>query len=841
MLRSDIPDVKQRASRFMGRTPTAKDEDQIFPPATLYNIWHSRWLRSRPMLHQTIQPCAHEIALEESDRIIKDSSFKIKVKNLTIRGIHDLLQPKALVQKFCTAAPFMFALMQTFATSPNRQRKRKTGTATGGQDDSEADGEWEDEPDIESSENRGNLESEGLDEDWWKNYNGFSRNPVLNRATNILPLILGLFFKILGTSARVIQMLSNAGICVSGRTVERLKGRISEDTISLAVELIKSGRLFYIIFDNINIFLRKSQQRITNLNNMIHATNCAVIDLGDDTAAEDLQAKHDLRGKRAAATIDDIIPTPEDDAHTKAAFIALIADMLVRYAPDASKWKNQKEILEAIAKMMPEDRPLKVEKTDARPFGVFDVDEGSKKGIIKVLEAIKDRPTLSEEEWSAKVHIIVGDWLTSNNLRAACRDRNDDITRWRELDMLRNLALSGIMHCKPAIASSHKGLLHRTWDVSKPNYAAATALVRHSLIARLLHCVMVLKGMKKWSQLRNWRPNLAEIQEISAQIFDQFATSQAAEDAKAAGDDWLAHGKYFIHDGLMFCLFEHAVSHADAGRVIRVFKYWAFAFRGTGQHNYARECVEVIIKWKYELSPALRTALEKSWFVNRWGEPSRWIVSDLYLEQLNFWVKCVFIAQGNGVTVDYIMERGSACVEVFRDLSHNVARFFGDPLKFQEDMRVLVEDMVRKNLHVLHKEGHFVPAPLPKRPSKAKKVDQSSQPRSAIADPWILGNEAWQEGKFTDFLKGSTYDPALGYPISSESAKDATRHPPCDSVFDNGTVFDQAENPIEYGNHEDLHGDEIESSCPGVGGLGGGDKFSAGVDSLEEETDGKMY
>jgi hypothetical protein len=88
-----------------------------------------------------------------------------------------------------------------------------------------------------------------------------------------------------------------------------------------------------------------------------------------------------------------------------------------------------------------------------------------------------------------------------------------------------------------------------------------------------------------------------------------------------------------------FCEFEHAVCHADAGRVIRIFKYWAFAFRGAGQHNYARECVEVLVKWKYELTDALRTALEKSWFVNRWGKEGRWIASDLYLEQLNFWVK----------------------------------------------------------------------------------------------------------------------------------------------------------------------------------------------------------
>jgi hypothetical protein len=42
----------------------------------------------------------------------------------------------------------------------------------------------------------------------------------------------------------------------------------------------------------------------------------------------------------------------------------------------------------------------------------------------------------------------------------------------------------------PTGLAAHKGMLHRVWDVNKPNYAEAKSLIRHSLIARLLHCVM---------------------------------------------------------------------------------------------------------------------------------------------------------------------------------------------------------------------------------------------------------------------------------------------------------------------------------------------------------------
>lgn len=180
--------------------------------------------------------------------------------------------------------------------------------------------------------------------------------------------------------------------------------------------------------------------------------------------------------------------------------------------------------------------------------------------------------------------------------------------------------------------------------------------------------------------------------------------------------------------------------------------------------------------------------------------------------------------------MEYIIERGSACVKAFRDISHNVANFFGDPdrarrhkeLKFQEDMRVLVEEMVRLKLHVLDSDGHFVPAPAPK--ATKTRTDKSVEPQSAIADVMVLGSQIWQEGKFTDFLKGTTYDPALGYPISSETASMPHR----DSIFDNGTVFDHMENPLDFGGHDDVHGDEIDTGCPTVGGLGGGDEFSTG-------------
>jgi hypothetical protein len=149
---------------------------------------------------------------------------------------------------------------------------------------------------------------------------------------------------------------------------------------------------------------------------MLNITNAAVIGLSNiDPSFVDLKTKLDLRGKRVNTTVEDILPTPADEDHLMASFTASITQFLVSYMPGNDKWKDQKEMAKAVAAMMPQDRPLPAEKTDARPFGVFDVDEGTKKGIIKVFKAMQERSRMSEQEWARKNRIKEGNWLSSNN------------------------------------------------------------------------------------------------------------------------------------------------------------------------------------------------------------------------------------------------------------------------------------------------------------------------------------------------------------------------------------------------------------------------------------------
>ncbi len=200
----------------------------------------------------------------------------------------------------------------------------------------------------------------------------------------------------------------------------------------------------------------------------------------------------------------------------------------------------------------------------------------------------------------------------------------------------------------------------------------------------------------------------------------------------------------------------------------------------------------------------------------------------IYLSQcehgLNIYQR-VFVATGSGVTIEYIMKKGSACVEAFRDLSHRMANFFGDrdahrrskEVAFQEDMRVLVEDMTKRKSHT-RGQKHFAPASTVK---KAKKASQAGL-HSAVFDVIDAGAEIWQKN-FYEYVKSTTYDPQSGYPITVE---DDTSHDP---RLNSGTAFDQCSaNVLETDNYADLHGDETGSG----GGLGGGDDYATGMEAF---------
>lgn len=383
---TSIPEVRQRAGNFMKWNGTALSDDAKFAPGMVFRAWHRHFPKSSPHLNDSVKPFILKVIIEESDKVIQEPTFKINLRAITMNGIRTLLNPANVATKLQEIAPWMWSILQAFSASPNRYRKYELRV----DDDSDSDSDKED---IDLSVPKMGLfdehEPAGERAEGLEKPPGFARNPyhvdivhslvlyyaymqlqcmiacicmlafVKNSGTNVLPLVLGLFFKINGTSSRVLHMLSNIGLTVSERSVERLKEQISKEAIEQAVTYAHSGGLFFFLFDNLNFYLRKFQQRIMNKNRMLNVTNAAIIAIDPDgidiEKAQDLQAKLDLRGKRSTASFqEDILPQKVDSEEIGRAFQAHIALFIIQFCPDSKKWVNRSEMVEEIQRNIPE-------------------------------------------------------------------------------------------------------------------------------------------------------------------------------------------------------------------------------------------------------------------------------------------------------------------------------------------------------------------------------------------------------------------------------------------------------------------------------------------------------
>lgn len=132
-----------RVGHFLKAPDAIPAEDTLaaYPPAVIFDLWHSRSAsrKSHPFVVAIVRKYALEIALEESDSIIRDKDLKIKIKDLTTEEIRHLLQPERLKSRLRERAPFVWSLLHLFCSAPNEYRKglaRRTRARGAASDDS---------------------------------------------------------------------------------------------------------------------------------------------------------------------------------------------------------------------------------------------------------------------------------------------------------------------------------------------------------------------------------------------------------------------------------------------------------------------------------------------------------------------------------------------------------------------------------------------------------------------------------------------------------------------------------------------------------------------------------
>ena len=114
-----------------------------------------------------------EIALQESDKVIKHARLKVQLKSCTLDYIRTVLNPGILPGIYLEDAPYTWDYLSVFTTSPNEYRKKRARKGVNAKQKAPAEAdEWEDTPEG-SREDSG--EFAGETGGFWKDM-GFARN-----------------------------------------------------------------------------------------------------------------------------------------------------------------------------------------------------------------------------------------------------------------------------------------------------------------------------------------------------------------------------------------------------------------------------------------------------------------------------------------------------------------------------------------------------------------------------------------------------------------------------------------------------------------------------------------
>ena len=186
----------------------------------------------------------------------------------------------------------------------------------------------------------------------------------------------------------------------------------------------KSGRLWGIVYDNINFTLRKASQRLDSTTEQLNATTLALFSLPKWFATEAYDSVlsilqwQKMMGARQQMSFDDLVISEQKQAQAAAASKHAIRSILLSYTPGKmQKHRKTKQLCKYVHKKKPKIRVLEHEKTEFFPLPAINEEEASVSGTIRVVQSIYSKILgLSESVIPTKLRLLVGDWLSIRNL-----------------------------------------------------------------------------------------------------------------------------------------------------------------------------------------------------------------------------------------------------------------------------------------------------------------------------------------------------------------------------------------------------------------------------------------
>ena len=213
-----------------------------------------------------------------------------------------------------------------------------------------------------------------------------------------------------GTSRSLFDVLNHAGITLSySQAVSKLK-KLGQERLAQTQEIART-RAFMIIWDNLNIALRVSEQRHDSKDHFDNGTTATLVPLYDVEYGGlplSLKPKRMTRVPVLDFTAVDLLPTRDEAARLQAGQLWHIQDIFYDTYPDLRKR------LSANISPCPTVEAIPVHKTEQYPLPAMHIDESSLEGTLNVLSTIfRTSLNLTEEELKSHGLVIcAGDQLS---------------------------------------------------------------------------------------------------------------------------------------------------------------------------------------------------------------------------------------------------------------------------------------------------------------------------------------------------------------------------------------------------------------------------------------------
>ncbi|KAG0349917.1 hypothetical protein BGZ54_004123 [Gamsiella multidivaricata] len=495
-------------------------------------------------------------------------------------------------------------------------------------------------------------------------------------------MIMGLYMFSKGASRLLINLFSRAALSVSYSTILTGLRSLTTDA-SKKVQAAVKEKDWYVVYDNINIAFRRSDQRLLNTDTFENGALATIIicDTHCEPDLDDNPARH--------LTLDHLIPHADNEDHLRLVFRHHLTKVLNRRIPALDS--RPECVMPA-----PTKRLLPYNATTTFPLPSMNIDQSSIQGNQEILNAIMESALELPPEWfNNRRLILAGDQLTVSRLRSLKQLRWDDVSTYHRLDWA--IPVMQLFHMQMLLASTilrtHYGSMsapgslaynavmlgRKRVNLDKPDFHATDELLRHTfdgIVLRLWEIEMGHDDIESFAfegsadELKDFVDRKVTI------ILERYFTTVNLDQLNGTAS---RNAALFLRDMMVYMELSSAIKCGDIGRIEESIRWITIIFQAGSTMNYANELLHFHCGLFHSWSEQTKLAVMSSLLVNTSGQKDRFLPADLFQEHMNLQVKTIHAAKGSNASWEFIAKAVSTNVGVFASIERTLETQFEVP------------------------------------------------------------------------------------------------------------------------------------------------------------------